>query len=216
LSHYASSIRLFGSTDNYNTEQSERLHIDLTKDAYRSTNRKDEYSQMTKWLERREKIQQQSAFIDWRPEQGGDLRSPSQKAIGPPCACVLTLKMAKNPAKKRVLFDVLAREYGALDFQDALDNFIARLNYPKASGTALRDHAHNTHIPFSGVPVYHNMKFTKGTDIVDVACVRPEQKDLRGRIIPARFDTVLVNSKPQGQGNKGESDLTTNWNSTNC
>ena len=50
LMHYAASIQLFGTMDSYNTEQSERLHIDLAKDAYRATNHKDEYSQMTTWL----------------------------------------------------------------------------------------------------------------------------------------------------------------------
>ncbi|KAG1884424.1 hypothetical protein F4604DRAFT_1878757 [Suillus subluteus] len=54
--HYASMIRLYGTTDNYNTEYTERLHIDLTKDAYRATNHKDEFAQMTQWLERKEKI----------------------------------------------------------------------------------------------------------------------------------------------------------------
>ncbi len=38
LTHYASSIRLFGSMDNYNTEQLEHLHINLTKDTYHATN----------------------------------------------------------------------------------------------------------------------------------------------------------------------------------
>jgi hypothetical protein len=56
LGHYTSSIRLFGTMDNYNTEQTERLHIDLAKDAYHTTNRKDEFTQMTRWLEHREKI----------------------------------------------------------------------------------------------------------------------------------------------------------------
>ena len=51
LSHYDSSIWLFGTMDNYNTEQSERLHIDMAKDAYCATNHKDEYTQMTIWLE---------------------------------------------------------------------------------------------------------------------------------------------------------------------
>jgi hypothetical protein len=51
LLHYARSITLFGSTDNYNTEQSERLHIDLIKKAYEASNRKDEYPQMATWLE---------------------------------------------------------------------------------------------------------------------------------------------------------------------
>lgn len=214
MSHYASSIRLFGTTDNYNTEQSERLHIDLAKDAFRASNRKDEYSQMTRWLERREKIQQFSAFIDSELDlrQEEDLRLPAQKAIGPPRASTLALKMAQRPSKGRVLFDVLARDYGALDFQDALADFIAQTNYPGASGAALRQRAHDTHIPFSGVPVYHNIKFRKSgefeeSNIVDVVHVRPEHKDTRGRIIPGRFDTVLVNGRGpngiQAQGNKG-------------
>ena len=68
LSHYESAIWQFGTTDNYNTEQSERLHIDLAKDAYRATNHKDEYSQMTIWLERREKIERHVAFVNWRQQ----------------------------------------------------------------------------------------------------------------------------------------------------
>ncbi|KAI0038015.1 hypothetical protein FA95DRAFT_1449770, partial [Auriscalpium vulgare] len=56
LTHYVESIKLFGTTDNYNTEATERLHIDYTKDAYRSTNHKDALPQMTRWLVRREQL----------------------------------------------------------------------------------------------------------------------------------------------------------------
>ncbi|KAG2148537.1 hypothetical protein BD769DRAFT_1322783, partial [Suillus cothurnatus] len=49
--HYHLMITLFGTTDNYNTEYTERLHIDLAKDAYRVTNHKDKFIQMTCWLE---------------------------------------------------------------------------------------------------------------------------------------------------------------------
>lgn len=201
LSHYESSIRLFGTTDNYNTEQSERLHIDLAKDAYRATNRKEEYSQMTKWLERREKVQDYSAFVNWR-HQGHDLRPSARIAIGPPCAYVLTMKMTQKPSKGKVSFDALASDFGAPAFQDALADFIAQLNYPGASRAALGNHAHNTHIPFSYVPVYHKIKFTgrgdlNKSEIMDCVHVRPEHKDSHGRIVPARFDTVVV------QGDKG-------------
>lgn len=34
LCHYIEMIQLFGTTDNYSTEYTERLHIDLAKDAY--------------------------------------------------------------------------------------------------------------------------------------------------------------------------------------
>ncbi|KAJ7134203.1 hypothetical protein C8R44DRAFT_729689 [Mycena epipterygia] len=54
--HYHLNITFYGTSDNYNTEYTERLHIDLAKDAYRATNSKDEFPQMTLWLERKEKI----------------------------------------------------------------------------------------------------------------------------------------------------------------
>ena len=50
LTHYALLIQLFGTIDNYNMEQTECLHIDLTKDAYCATNHKNKYAQMIKWL----------------------------------------------------------------------------------------------------------------------------------------------------------------------
>jgi hypothetical protein len=56
LLHYVVSITLFGTTDNYSTEQTEHLHIYFAKDAYRATNRKDEVHQMTTWLDCHEKI----------------------------------------------------------------------------------------------------------------------------------------------------------------
>ncbi len=63
LSHYRRAIELYGTTDNYNTKYTEWLHIDLAKDAYRSTNRKDEFLQMTTWLEQREKVFRHTAHI---------------------------------------------------------------------------------------------------------------------------------------------------------
>ncbi|KAG2085581.1 uncharacterized protein F5147DRAFT_792834 [Suillus discolor] len=44
--HYPRMIMQFGSTDNYNTEYTERLHIDLAKDAYHATNHKDDRKQV--------------------------------------------------------------------------------------------------------------------------------------------------------------------------
>ena len=45
--HYRYLIELFGTLDNYNTQATERLHIDFAKDAYAATNHKDEFLQMT-------------------------------------------------------------------------------------------------------------------------------------------------------------------------
>ena len=43
---YIDSFKLFGTTDDYNTQNSERLHTDFVKDAYRATNHKDEFPQI--------------------------------------------------------------------------------------------------------------------------------------------------------------------------
>jgi hypothetical protein len=44
MHHYLDDITLFGTTDNYNTEQTENLHIDIAKNAYCASNCCDEYS----------------------------------------------------------------------------------------------------------------------------------------------------------------------------
>lgn len=61
--HYIALIKALGTTDNYNTEYTECLHINFAKDAYKATNHKDELSQMTIWLERKEKITRHEAYI---------------------------------------------------------------------------------------------------------------------------------------------------------
>ncbi|KAJ3563327.1 hypothetical protein NP233_g9007 [Leucocoprinus birnbaumii] len=52
LDHYFFFLCQFGTLDNFNTEYTERLHINMAKDAFRATNMKDEYPQMTVWLDR--------------------------------------------------------------------------------------------------------------------------------------------------------------------
>ena len=198
LIHYASSITLFGTTDNYNTEQTERLHIDFAKEAYRATNRKDEVSQMTTWLDRREKVQRHSEFIKWRQDHD-QLFVPRALPVGPPRPGVRSLKMALHPTVKAVSFSDIVGKYGAHYFQDALADFIARLNHPNASKRELKAHSANTLLPFRAVAVFHKIKFTSkcdsdtsASDTIDAIHVRPEQSDPRGRIIPGRFDTILV------------------------
>ncbi|KZV98597.1 hypothetical protein EXIGLDRAFT_595119, partial [Exidia glandulosa HHB12029] len=63
--HYVHSITRFGTTDNYNTEATERLHIDLAKHAYRATNKREYVRQMCRWLERREAILWFRTYLAW-------------------------------------------------------------------------------------------------------------------------------------------------------
>ncbi len=185
LDHYPLSIRLFGTTDNYDTQYTERLHIDFAKDAYRSTNRRDELSQMTLWLERREKILRHEVHVRWRLEHlatNEDCRrharqlahgfppssSPSCLPPGPPLSLDLPtarslhltkIYMTKNPSVKAVTFDKAAEEYGALYFRDALARFLVRYQHPTLTDAEVERALDTVVIRFRHVPVYHRMKF---------------------------------------------------------
>lgn len=104
--HYRFLIELYGTTDNYNTQATERLHIDYAKDAYEATNGKDEFSQMTLWLERKEKVLRHDLFIKWR-----NTRPP------PPKPPIPRIRMTKNPTISSLLFDDIADNYGAYDIR---------------------------------------------------------------------------------------------------
>ncbi|KAF8259177.1 hypothetical protein EI94DRAFT_1780739 [Lactarius quietus] len=188
LLHYHQSITLFSSTDNYNTEQSEHLHIDLTKNAFCATNKKDEYPQMTVWVEQREKIHRHSAFIKWR-QQDHPTDPSTSIPIEPLQIHPRYLKMAKNPTMKAT-FGELATKYSVIDFQDALADFIASMNYPGASGAALRNRTANTLIPFQLVPIFHRFKYTSSSNLEDLDIIDWMH-------VPSQFDTMLVHGKDQ-------------------
>ena len=209
LLHYACSIVLFGTTDKYNTEQMECLHIDLTKDVYRATNRKDEYFQMTTWVNCREKTQNHSLYIKWWQEDEASLQTPNPDNR---LHCPRFLKMVQNPTIRTVSFDDLAVKYGTVDFQDCLVDFIVQVNNPGASAAVLGARAADTLLPFRSVSVFHQIKFsTSNTDnskICDSVVARPEQLDTHGCMVPSRFDTVVVhdahNSRTIIRRNNGE------------
>jgi hypothetical protein len=200
LLHYRASITQFGTTDNYNTEQTERLHIN-TKDGFRATNHKNETPQMTSWLERREKVQQRAELIEQQQQRREQRQNDTIAPIGPPLVYNGYLKMTLHPTIKSVSFNILAQKYGATAFQDALADYIARVNNPGASVANVRAKAKDTLLPFRSVPVFHKIKFVAtrdrdnpNEDTVDAVHVRPEQTDSQGQIVPSRFDTVLVDN----------------------
>jgi Plavaka transposase len=65
LLHYGNCIRSLGSADGYNTESPERLHIDLAKDAYRASNKRDYVEQMAVWLQRHEAMWLRESYLIW-------------------------------------------------------------------------------------------------------------------------------------------------------
>ncbi|TFK86346.1 hypothetical protein K466DRAFT_576448 [Polyporus arcularius HHB13444] len=222
LDHYADSIKLFGTTDNSDTQHTERLHIDFAKNAYRATNRKDEFRQMTVWLERREKILRHDAYIQWRLEriatedaphahlssatppvlpQPRPLRSlvPSRSLATQTCV-VLT----KWPSVKGVRLHKIIQSYGASWFRDALARFIVAYRDPLLTGPEIEQQSNTISYRWDKLWVWHKIKFVlsdaQKLGIMecdqDVAHARPARQDKHGRPVPARFDTVYVNDGP--------------------
>ncbi|KAJ7207810.1 hypothetical protein B0H12DRAFT_1034405 [Mycena haematopus] len=65
LKHYVDSIRSRGTADGFNTENTERLHIDLAKAGYKATNKVAYTRQMTVWLRRQEAVYRFGTYLQW-------------------------------------------------------------------------------------------------------------------------------------------------------
>lgn len=198
--HYVQCIKDFGTCDNYNTEYTERLHIDLAKDAYRATNHKDEYAQMTIWLERKEKILRHDNYISWRLSPHSTRITSAPPTLHPR----RHLQMTKHPSARAVSFERLAASYGASFFRDALARFVISFFNPNLTPNQIErlagDHG-DLNFQFRTVSVYHRIKFAidgGGIDspahrtVVDSVHCNPSRVDTRGRAVAARFDTALI------------------------
>ena len=187
--HYATAISLYGTTDNYDTQFTERLHIDLAKRAYKASNARDELFQMTTWVERTEKILQQDQFISGSPAGTNRLVNNQLPVLQP----TRYIRMTKAPTRRAVTLDSIAIDYGATYIRDALAQYIVGLISPTFTRAQVERHSHYVILPFLTLPVYHRIKFyDEKASVVDAIHVQPSQKDKRGRTIPARFDTALI------------------------
>ena len=193
--HYKFMIQRYGTTDNYNTEHTERLHIPYAKDAFSATNSKNEYPQMTRWIERKEKIMNHEKYIQWCLNGKPPLVSIY------PTETLPKLNMTKFPSAKAVSFDILNQAYTATMFKHALTHFIIQRQNPDMSYAEVERYVPSRTLLFNKVPVYHKAKFWLGhketfrlqSDEYDVLHVHPPHKGTDKTIIPGRFDTALVN-----------------------
>ncbi|KAJ3489193.1 hypothetical protein NLI96_g2329 [Meripilus lineatus] len=213
LEHYVYFIRRYGTTDNYNTEATERLHIDLVKDAFRATNHKDHIEQMVRWLSRREKVNVFSERVAWAVEQETermDAKNKKRRKKRKPRSKP-RIELAEQPSSSNVPISTLSRDYGATHFTSALQTFIGVHHSPTRSGYMAQESDASIRIPFSSVDVWHRVKFhspsiqTTAPDTDDIADAIPARYNKARRVIQhARFDTVFVNGgTAQKSGIKG-------------
>ncbi|KAH9010418.1 hypothetical protein EDB84DRAFT_1590846 [Lactarius hengduanensis] len=191
-SHYVDLIKLYRTTDNFNTKTTERLHIDLAKDVYAATNHKDKFSQMTTWLERKEKIYQHNHLVRWQLEGPPPIVAAPRKWLPPGLKLDCKLHMSKHPSIQSVSLDTIETEYGASHFRVALRQYVRAL--------------WDVHFPFRHLPVWHRIKYlrtelyTGQIETADSIHAQPQKSDTHGcpQAVPSQFDTALINDGTGG------------------
>ncbi|KAI0725322.1 hypothetical protein C8Q72DRAFT_785760, partial [Fomitopsis betulina] len=185
LVHYADSIRSLGTTDNYNTEMFERLHIDCAKKAWHASNHRNEWPQMTKWLERREKITMFESLYARTPS----ISTPTSAPPPPPLKTGLFLP--KHPSSARQSIHAIANRHCAPGFTKALNQHVYSMKLGRPLTSQEQENA-SSYLPFSRIDTFHTLKFTT----IPLTDNRPEHDVVKARphigSEPARFDTVVV------------------------
>ncbi|KAG8940755.1 hypothetical protein FRC03_005130 [Tulasnella sp. 419] len=202
LLHYVRAIKAFGTTDGYNTESTERLHIDMVKDAYRASNKRDYMPQMVEWLERKERIKKFALMIEWVEESN----LPGEADTNPSLRSLIHLSI--HPTIRKVPIDNLKKDYGAIHFPAALGVYLRQYWNRLDHVPTITKSAGSIPLENTPVPVWHHVKFShfnvQGLDFIedtsDAVHVYPTQQSKRkDDTIRARFDTVLINEKGEAE-----------------
>lgn len=85
IRHIPDHIRLKGTTDNYNTEVMEHLHIPMLKEPYSGSNRKDWMRQVIRWLTRHERMRDYREWMIWNREETAKEASAAGKSAAIYC-----------------------------------------------------------------------------------------------------------------------------------
>ena len=148
--HYLTAIQALGSTDGYNTESPERLHIEFAKEGYRASNKRDYLEQMAVWLQRREAIWMKESYLMWledkvgpivcdgdgdgEDDKKGDVENETtttttdsevnNSSISATSTLSTHYTLAKKAAFPNITVEKLITDYGAEDFIPALTTFL--------------------------------------------------------------------------------------------
>jgi hypothetical protein len=187
LIHYIESIKAFGTTDNYNTEMFERLHIDFAKHGWAASNRRDEFPQMTTWLSRQEKISLYETYLSWT-DSLKNVATPSPSVTTPSLSQMPSMTIAKHPTFPSRKIENIERSHNAIGFSHHLkllfNSYLPQDARTSNTSAVLYD------LPIDSVDVFSQFKFQ--------SCSQDDDGELSAsEIVKAnpkdgRFDTVVV------------------------
>lgn len=217
--HYIDAIKQKGTTDGFNTELAERLHIDFAKEAYRAGNHRDYIAQMTVWLRRREAVEMRNVYLGWIEkawrEPGGGIGDgedvESNKVSGnsnedhkpeetttlteETASSSLVFKWAKKPPIPRKWVDEIITSHCAQAFLPAFNRFISEhLPHisPEQDPRRISLELY-TQIKVRGNP---NVFVARSTDFQCIQAIPEVPPRGRMRLRPAQFDCTLIIKNP--------------------
>ncbi|KDR70579.1 hypothetical protein GALMADRAFT_76006 [Galerina marginata CBS 339.88] len=189
LHHYIDSIKLYGTTDNYNTETFERFHIDFAKEGWRASNKRDEFPQMVTWLSRQEKVSAFDNYLDWL-----DIDSKNTEPPPTPLSKKPLVHIAKYPPYPGRLISVIEQSHDAPQLSQHLKEYLNKFLPPGHRTSNAVSHLYS--LPFQRLDVYTQFKFhphslqEEGYDVQEndtVKAIPRSNKNPNGRM-----DTVVV------------------------
>ncbi|KIK60606.1 hypothetical protein GYMLUDRAFT_123737, partial [Collybiopsis luxurians FD-317 M1] len=191
LLHYIDAIRWFGTTDNYNTEMFERLHIDFAKEGWRASNKRDHFPQMVKFLSRQEKIASHDFYLSWideSPNAEGNAEEEETEIKGgsEDSTVSLSIILAKLPQEPKKSLSQILISHAAPGFLSQLKLFLNSLL--PSSQQVSKSYALQSPLPFTTLDIWHHYKFIPTNMFDDESDAVPIFRDA---LIP-RFDTVIV------------------------
>jgi hypothetical protein len=187
LLHYTRAIWSHGSLDGYNTEWSERLHIEFAKKGYRASNHINYTAQMTSWMRRREAIAFFRQYIDWAvPASPKPLVDPPEDtSISKDGVLYSVSKISPWPSTPP---SVLEHVFGCDEFIPTLQAFL--------SASSIEHSRVSTQDTF---PVYTRLKIKHSSSGSPLVASAPDEVIRAGPLphqtttvtSPPSFDTVL-------------------------
>ncbi|KAJ7762799.1 hypothetical protein DFH07DRAFT_867460 [Mycena maculata] len=217
LEHYTDAICSHGTADGYNTENTERLHIDLAKVAYKATNRKSYTRQMTVWLGRQESVHKFGTYLQWavpgyivpetplpEPEPPADDPDDEEDLDIPPNAPLSTpvYAIAKKPGFPALTAASISTDFHAPEFLNKLAAFLDSKSIP----SPIEPSATSTFAVYKRLSLTLPALSEVTSHIVldKIRAVKGEPMQLTSKGVkpakPGQFDTVLVRTAPPVEG----------------
>ena len=210
MQHVPRLIELLGTAPQFTSEQTERCHIDMAKQPYKATNRKEYSEQMCRYLDRDERIRMFSALMEWHST--GDSAAANeceqeknkrfQKLVGgflptsvrnifqaknSLCNATTAFQLRQKPDAKSLLLHDIQLQYEVPNFIDDLCRYFL--------GSRVQDRAS---LPFRNLDIWWRVRIQL-KDPQDSAVLFPSQTiqasprmKIRNVVYAGRYNFVLL------------------------